>query len=651
MRVLALKSLASIALALASSSLAAEEVTVTAPEVAVERPIEEKHEATIPTDVEHEDAAVEKPPVAAEEVVREPEQFRMPVLQAKQEQQGQQAEPKPEQPEGEKLLLAALRFDTLFGYMSELQKRFFLAVLPDSWAVPKFLPSTNADLEQVQTFLREITQNMGAPNVPAALIELAESPQALETLQDYPRLPPVFQHLLSASTSSFKGIQKDINDTLAAILPDLDSADLDMVGRLFRVPSELEFPVSPEGLSLFLPVVVRNVSSLNVPSQPESGLKEVKASIQDVLVPVVDHQGELLFADAASVFQGIQLPQELSVQPLALFSALEVRDVLSRRGIVRSQSLNPSRAYCPLFRMYIYLQVEDVNSLWSAVKAPVLSKLSLLGSDAPALFGPVMTLASLPRVALSINGDSQQPAGTNQLAKIVGDVSSQLRRALRTFNDLTFPEAIAPSTQALMREPLEEFLNLKFLNFAIPVVGERETLAGYPSRAFAPFVELALSLSYAVSSSVSVSYFFVNPSVCAPLRIYFRSLWFFSLSGEFFGCFVASLSPCLSVSLSVSLSSPQEWLATLNRASSRPSTPSCCAAPRTVPWGCLFPPSPSSWCLPRRLSPNYRRELKVSLRSCGWPSSSSRGRSTLPSLRELLLQRTATVGLLLRVPP
>lgn len=451
MRVTALKSLASIALALAGSSLAAEEGTT--PEVVVETAVETQESPVAAEDV----TAVEEPPVSEEEVVREPEQVQLPLLQPMREQQVQQPQ-KPEQPQGEKLLLAALRIDTLFEYMSEMQKRFFLAILPDSWAVPKFLPATNADLEQVQLFLREVSQNMGAASVPAALVELAESAQASAILQGYPHLPAVFRHLLSASTSTFQDIHKDINDTLVSIIPNLDSADLDMVAKLFRVPSELEFPVSPEGLSLFLPVVVRNVSSINVPSLPlpESGLKEVKASIKDVLVPVVDHQGELLFADAASVFQGIQLPQELPLKPLALFSALEV---------------------------------EDVNSLWSAVKAPVLSKLSLLGSDAPALFGPVMTLASLPRVALSINGESQQPAGTNQLAKIVGDVSSQLRKGLRSFDDLTFPEAIAPSTQALMREPLEEFLNLKFLNFAIPVVGvARDLEAGV----FTPLKSLTL---------------------------------------------------------------------------------------------------------------------------------------------------------------
>lgn len=101
-----------------------------------------------------------------------------------------------------------------------------------------------------------------------------------------------------------------------------------------------------------------------------------------------------------------------------------------------------------------------------------MSKLSLLGSDAPALFGPVMTLASLPRVALSINGENQQLTGTSQLSKIVGDVSSRLRSGLRTFADLSVVDRIPQSTQALLRQPLEEFLNLRFLNFALPIVGE-----------------------------------------------------------------------------------------------------------------------------------------------------------------------------------
>ncbi|KAL8271407.1 hypothetical protein Esti_004608 [Eimeria stiedai] len=420
MRVVSLKTLVGVTMAFMASTraqhseqLPVEEQTAAAPEAASPTP--------------------EEASAAPEEISREPEQLGMPFLHSGEDGQQQASD---QGQASQRLVLGALRFETLFEYMTEMQQRFFQAILPDSWAVPKFLPSVNSDLEEVHAFVREIAEASGASSIPAALQQLAESGR----LQGNPVLPPAFEHLLSASTSTAKEAQSGRStNPLARLLPTLNLENLDFISRLFRVPSELEFPVSPDGMSLFLPVIVKHVSNAAEPLLSGDGVtQDVMARISDILVPVVDHGGQLLFADAASVFQGIDLPAQLAIRPIAIFSGLEEA---------------------------------DVSGLWSAVRAPMLSRLSLLGSDAPALFGPVMTLASLPRVALSLNGETQPATGTNQLAKIVGDVSSRLRTALRSFEDLDVSEVVPASTQALMREPLDEFLNLRFLNYSIPVVG------------------------------------------------------------------------------------------------------------------------------------------------------------------------------------
>ncbi|KAL8441351.1 hypothetical protein Emag_007251 [Eimeria magna] len=426
MRVVFLKTLVGVTLAYVAST-AAERSEQVPPPFPVEQRVASARGAPSPSPAEAS--------AAPESIVREPEQLGLPFLRPREEGEQQASD---QGQASQRLVLGALRFETLFNYMTEMQQRFFQAILPDSWAVPKFLPSVNSDLEEVHAFVREIAEASGANSIPAALQELAESGRLPELLQGNFAFPPAFEHLLSASTSTVAHSGSSSNP-LARLLPTLNLEDLDVISRLFRVPSELEFPVSPDGLSLFLPVIVRHVSNVAEPLLSGGGTaQDVMASITDILVPVVDHEGQLLFADAASVFQGIELPSELAIRPLALFSAFED---------------------------------EDVSGLWNAVRAPMLSRLSLLGSDAPALFGPVMTLASLPRVALSLNGESQPATGTSQLARIVGDVSSRLRTALRSFEDLGVSEVIPASTQALMREPLEEFLNMRFLNFSIPVVG------------------------------------------------------------------------------------------------------------------------------------------------------------------------------------
>lgn len=358
--------------------------------------------------------------------------------QQQQQQQGQQQE-QPEEQAAPTLLLAALPLETLFQHMSDMQKKFFLAILPETWTVPKFIPQRHSDLAQVQHFLKDLSNLSGAPSLPEALMELAEAAHNHTLSQVYPQLPPIFQHLLSVCTGTFDEAEQSLKGALSSFLPDLEAADLEVVARLFRIPSGLEFPVSPEGLSLFLPVIVRNIAAINLPLEElqAGGLKEIKANVRDIFVPVSNLQGQLMFADAVAAFQGLQLPQELPLKPLALFSALEMN---------------------------------NVGTLWSAVKVPLLSKLSLLGSGASVVFGPVMALTSLPRIALSLNGDSHA-RGSSQLSRIVGDVSSHLRRSLRTFEDLLSPEAVPISTQTLMQEPLEEFLNLKFLNLALPFIG------------------------------------------------------------------------------------------------------------------------------------------------------------------------------------
>lgn len=314
MRLVTLKTLAGVAVTLVSASLAADQGVHIPQPVDVSRYVE-----------------------AIKNAAKEPEQLNLPMLQRRQETEQPEPQPvpeqeqqQPEQPEqqSEKLLLAALRFDTLFQYMTEMQRRFLQAILPESWAVPKFVPSMNTDLEQVHNFLHQVAEATGSPTVPATLVELAQSNETSNLLQGL-QLPPVFQHLLSASMSSLAGI-KDVNNaltTLSSMVPFLRPASLEVISRLFRVPSELEFPVAPEGLSLFLPVVVRNVANITVPpiESPEDVSQDVFANISDILVPVVDHEGQLLFADAPAVFQGIELPQQLALRPLALFSALEVR--------------------------------------------------------------------------------------------------------------------------------------------------------------------------------------------------------------------------------------------------------------------------------------------------------------------------------------
>ncbi|KAL8435134.1 hypothetical protein Efla_006355 [Eimeria flavescens] len=454
MRVFLLEALATAAFALAAVGVAAEETAARELEVpeparsaeAVERAkpagsLERAGAAAASALINNSTPPLEAVPRAAQPL-REAEQFLppSPPAQSQRVTHRQTADPQ-RQGQPQRMILGALRLETLVGFMTVMQQRFFQAILPDSWAVPKFLPSVNADLEEVHRFLQEVARTTGAASVPAALIELAESGRLPGLLQGLPSLPPALKHLLATSTAMLMETGANMQDTLAMTLPTLREADLQAVSRLFRVPSELEYPVSSDSLVLFLPVVVRNAAgSAEPPLTSElGGPQDVVANIKDILVPVVDHEGQILFADAASVFHGIDLPSELPVRPLALFTALED---------------------------------QDVSGLWSAVKAPMMSKLSLLGSDAPALFGPVMTLASLPRVALSLNGENQAAEGPSQLATIVADVSSRLRPSLRTFDDLV-PGAglISAAARRFMREPLDQFLNLRFLNFFIPVVG------------------------------------------------------------------------------------------------------------------------------------------------------------------------------------
>ncbi|XP_026191244.1 uncharacterized protein LOC34618388 [Cyclospora cayetanensis] len=359
--------------------------------------------------------------------------------QVQQPPRDQQQVKQEQQPGEEKLLLGALRFDTLLEHMGEMQKRFFLAVLPESWVVPKFASASSSELAQVHQFLKDIAEPLGGvASVPGAVVQLAESGDLTALLQQNPQLPPVFRDLVSASTTTKGSQQGGEPQVLSGLIADLDSANLGNVAKLFQLPTELELPVSYDGLSFFVPVLVRNVSSIELPDLgPTQGLQQLSVDVRDILIPIAQNKGRLLFSEASAVFQGIELPQQIPIQPIALFS----------------------------------FELNDVDTLWSTVKTSVLSRLTLLGSDAPALFGPVMLVTSLPRVALSLNGVPRNIGEPTQLARIIADFTSQLRRGLRSFADLTAERGVPPSTQELMREPLDEFLNLKFLNFGIPVVG------------------------------------------------------------------------------------------------------------------------------------------------------------------------------------
>ncbi|CDJ56789.1 hypothetical protein, conserved [Eimeria maxima] len=398
--------------------------------------------------------------------------------QQQQQQQQQQEEEEEEDHEEEEMILGALRFDTLYKYMSSLQKKFLLAVLPDSWAVPKFIPSNNVELEQVQQFLRQLAEEIGDPitssssssssssggggGSAAALIELAESNRLPAVLQANPQLPSVLKELLAASMGPLGAPKDRFILSRQFSLPSLDLIDIEEIGRLFRVPTELEFPVSPDGLSLFIPVIIKKQDI-----QQKGDTNSLLASIENIFIPIVSHEGDILFSNAQTIFKGIELPTTLPFEPLATFSAY---------------------------------QMEDTSGLWAAVKGPVLSRLSVLGYEAETLFGPVLSLVSLPRVALSLNGETaaataaaattgggggegrQQQASLDQ---IVAAASSQLKQTLITLKEIGGQKGDKKKGQIQQRrqqqlfaaETLEDFLNLKFLNFTLPVVGVPVELA------------------------------------------------------------------------------------------------------------------------------------------------------------------------------
>ena len=227
------------------------------------------------------------------------------------------------------MLLGALRMDTLLRYMTDMQRRFLLAVLPDSWAVPKFIPSASSELEQVQRFLKDLTARAGAPNPSAVLIELAETGKLSLLLQQNPNLPAALRDLIAACVGPLRG-------PFSVSLPSLDFIDLNAVTQLFKLPTELEYPVSPEGLSLFIPVVVKRQAAAAATAAaaaaaegPKTGDSSLLANITDIYIPVVSHQGDILFADAFTILKGVHLPARLPLQPLATFSAYQVLQTLN----------------------------------------------------------------------------------------------------------------------------------------------------------------------------------------------------------------------------------------------------------------------------------------------------------------------------------
>ncbi|CBZ51784.1 conserved hypothetical protein [Neospora caninum Liverpool] len=344
--------------------------------------------------------------------------------------------------------LHVIGFVTLDQLVSSLKdaslREAFLAALPNQWALPKFASSTTSELNQLQIWTKSLRERIlpGLPLGEALSNATAEISSRTSSLQDVLSglaesagtdrgsfLPSVFSgdlqgnlpSILKEFTSAFPlrhGSQGEDADSRPALhsvedalglLPRLDLLNTGHLSQIFAVPSELAWPVSRQRLELLLPVLTRS------PEDGESslpgwqvkdfdGLSALRVQLEDLLVPLSQADGSLLFASLSDVLPDFQLPAKLDILPLA---TLENKELGS------------------------------VTSLWSSVKGTMLSRMAVLSGDAPFLVGPVLNLNSLSKLQLASSSplvqrlvDPTMPLKLNSTLGNPADLLSSVLEAL-----------------------------------------------------------------------------------------------------------------------------------------------------------------------------------------------------------------------------
>ncbi|PHJ25539.1 hypothetical protein CSUI_000605 [Cystoisospora suis] len=295
----------------------------------------------------------------------------------------------------------------------------FLDALPSQWALPKFTPSSAAELGQLRSWLEKTGDRMvkfsvgqpalnitavslGRPSLLAGLLEEVLSTGGTErekTLSSFlgtdglGNLPPILREFAAAlplpsqsgetGTSGAASAAPHSAESLLDLLPDLDLLNTARLAEIFAVPTELAWPVGRQRLELLLPVITRrDVGGERLASMGTAeSLTALRAAPDDLLIPLAEPSGKIVFANLADAFPDLKFPPELNVLPLAT---------------LRNKDLG------------------SMDSLWRAVKGTVLSRMAILGGDnSPYLVGPVLSLTSLSRLQLASSLPLVQRITTN----------------------------------------------------------------------------------------------------------------------------------------------------------------------------------------------------------------------------------------------
>ncbi|KYF40071.1 hypothetical protein TGARI_238915 [Toxoplasma gondii ARI] len=341
--------------------------------------------------------------------------------------------------------LHVIGFVTLDQLVASLKdsslREAFLEALPNQWALPKFASSTTSELNQLQAWTKSIRERF--PLGDAVSNTTAEISNRTSSLRDIlssltqsagsdkgsslplffsgdvqGNLPLLLKEFAAALPLRHGSQGDDVNPSPSlhpvedafGLLPKLDLLNTNHISQIFAVPSELAWPVSRQRLELLLPVLTRS-SQDGESSLPGwqikdfDGLSALRVRLEDLMVPLSQADGSLLYATLKDALPDFQLPDSLDILPLA---TLENKELGS------------------------------VASLWSSVKGTMLSRMAVLNGDAPFLVGPVLNLNSLPKLQLASSpliqrlSDSTMPLKLNSTLGNPADLLSSVMEALES---------------------------------------------------------------------------------------------------------------------------------------------------------------------------------------------------------------------------
>ncbi|PFH32980.1 hypothetical protein BESB_081790 [Besnoitia besnoiti] len=315
----------------------------------------------------------------------------------------------PEESTDSSHVIGFITLDQLISSLKDVSLRqSFLEALPTQWALPKFSASSTSELDQLQAWTKNIrtrilpalplgesisnvtaeisSRTLTVPDVLNGLLHNAGTDKEglFSTVfggDTQTSLPPILKEFTTA-LPLHRGVQEEggsaspslspVEDALRW-LPSLDLLNTGRLSQIFAIPSELAWPISRQRLELLLPVLTRSTgegqnSLAGLQFKDFDGLSALRVHLKDLLVPLSQADGSLLFANLTDVLPDFQLPATIDILPLA---TLENKELGS------------------------------VDSLWSSVKGTMLSRMAVLGGETPFLVGPVLNLNSLPKLQLA----------------------------------------------------------------------------------------------------------------------------------------------------------------------------------------------------------------------------------------------------------